>query len=299
VTSTDIIGGVNETTGAYEGVHALLGAESEVHVTPRIICVPGYTHDRPSGQANPVVAELLGIADSLRAVIIADGPNTTDAAAITYREDWGSERVYVVDPWVKVWDEDADDYVDMPASARVAGLIAKTDDEKGFWWSPSNQDLYGIGGSSRAVEFSLGDPNCRANLLNENEVTTIIHRDGYRLWGNRTCSSDAKWAFLNVVRIRDMLHESLLQAHLWAVDRNITKTYVEDVLEGVRSYGRSLIAKEAILGFSAWLDEDLNTPESIASGQIYIDFDFTPAYPAERITFRSHLVNDYISNIFD
>ena len=25
-------------------------------------------------------------------------------------------------------------------------------------------------------------------LLNENEVATIIQEDGYRLWGNRTCS---------------------------------------------------------------------------------------------------------------
>jgi phage tail sheath protein FI len=28
-----------------------------------------------------------------------------------------------------------------------------------------------------------------------------------------------------------------------------------------------------------------------------IDFDFTPPYPAEHITFRSHLVNDYLVEI--
>ena len=34
------------------------------------------------------------------------------------------------------------------------------------------------------------------------------------------------------------------------------------------------------------------------SGKIYFDFDFTPVYPAEHITFRSHLVDDYIKDIF-
>lgn len=119
-----------------------------------------------------MVAELLGIAERLRAVIIADGPNTTDAAAIDYREDWGSPRIYVVDPRVKVMKNGA--VVTEPVSARVAGLIAKIDNDRGFWWSPSNNVINGIVGSHRPVDYALGDPNARANLLNENEVATII-----------------------------------------------------------------------------------------------------------------------------
>ena len=245
--------------------------------------------------ANPVVAELLGIAERLRAVIIADGPNTTDAAAIDYREDWGSPRIYVVDPHVKVMKNGA--VVTEPVSARVAGLIAKIDNDRGFWWSPSNNVINGIVGSHRPVDFALGDPNARANLLNENEVATIIQEDGYRLWGNRTCSSDPKWAFLSVRRTADMINESLLRAHLWAVDRNITKTYVGEVTEGVNAYLRQLNAQGAILGGKCWADPDLNSPQSIQDGKIYFNFDFTPPYPAEHIIFRSHLVDDYLEEI--
>ncbi len=298
VAAGDVVGGVDGVTGAYEGVHALLSAEGVVHVKPKILCAPGYTGDRPEDLANPVVSELLSIADRLRAVIIADGPNTTDADAITYRGDWGSRRVYVVDPQVKVYDTDTAGYIDMPASARVAGIIARTDAELGFWWSPSNKLMYGIGGTSRPVDFSLGDPNSRANFLNENEVATIINQDGYRLWGNRTCSDDAKWAFLSVVRTADMMHESLQAAHLWAVDRNITKTYLEDVTEGVNAYLRHLTTIGAILGGSCWADPELNAADQIAAGKVYFDFDFTPPSPAEHVTFRSHLVNDYIEEIF-
>lgn len=298
VTAADIIGGVDAATGAYEGVHALLGSESVVHVTPRILIAPGFTHDRTGDLANPVVSELLGIADRLRAVIIADGPNTNDADAITYREDFGSARVYVVDPWMMVLDTGTNENVAMPPSARVAGIIAKSDNERGFWWSPSNREVYGIVGTARPVDFALGDPNCRANYLNGNEVTTVIRKDGYRLWGNRTCSSDQKWAFLSVRRTADMINESLLQAHLWAVDRNITKTYIDEVTEGVNAYLRHLVAVGAILGGRCYADPDLNTPDQIMAGKVYFDFDFTPPYPAEHITFRSHLVDDYIEEVF-
>ena len=286
-----IIGGVDAETGQYLGVQAFLAAESEVHVTPRILIAPEYSH-------HPAVAnELLSVAERLRAVVIADGPNMTDADAIDYRDMFGSPRLYLVDPWVKIWDAASNVEVVRPASARVAGLIAKSDAERGFWWSPSNREIRGVLGTARSVDFALGDVNARANYLNEHEVTTIIQKTGFRLWGNRTCSADPKWAFLSVRRTADMINESLLRAHMWAVDRNITKTYLEDVLEGVNAYLRHLRTVGAIINGRAWADPDLNTPDQISQGKVYIDFDFTPPYPAEHITFRSHLVNDYLVEV--
>lgn len=243
---------------------------------------------------NVVVAELLGIAEQLRAVILADGPNTTDAAAIAYAGDFGSKRVFLTDPKV-MKTATVSEY----ASAAVAGLLAKSDAERGWWWSPSNQNINGIVGTYRPIDFKLGDANARANLLNEKKIATIIRQDGYRLWGNRTLSSDAKWAFLCVVRTADIIADSLTAAHLWAVDRGITKNYVTDVVEGVNSYLRYLTNIGAILGGECWADPDLNTADQIAQGKIFFDFDFTPVYPAEHITFRSHLVDDYIKTIFE
>lgn len=302
-TMANILGGVNATNGQYEGVHAFLAAESVIGFQPRILIAPGFTHTRPEdpetpGQflANPVVSELVGIAERMRATIIADGPNTNDADAIAYAGDFGSKRVFLVDPAVlkAAGIEIATEW----ASPCVAGLIAKSDNERGFWWSPSNQNINGIVGTARAVDFVLGDSSSRANLLNEMNVATIVRQDGYRLWGNRTLSSDPKWAFLSVVRTADIINDSLLRAHLWAVDRGITKQYVEDVTEGVNAYLRHLVTIGAILGGECWADPDLNTPDQIAQGKVYFDFDFTPVYPAEHIIMRSHLVNDYISEVF-
>lgn len=301
-TVTHVVGGVDAVTGAYTGLHAFLGAQSAVHVTPKVLVAPGFTSYVTRDQAGvitgvPVVTEMVAIADRLRACIVADGPNTTDAEAVTYRELMGSKRVYVVDPHVKVWSEAANAETVDPGSARVAGIIAKSDNERGFWWSPSNREMLGILGPARPVDFALGDVASRANVLNENEVATIIHMDGYRLWGNRTCSADPKWAFLSVVRTYDMICESIQQAHLWAVDRNITRTYIEEVTGSVEAYLRHLQAQGAILGGRIYADPDLNTPEAIAAGKVYWDVAFTPPSPAERVVFRVALVNDYVTEI--
>ena len=127
---SDVIGGIDGVTGEYKGTQALLAANTEVHVTPRILIAPGFTHYTPEGLANPVVSELLGIAESLRAVIIADLPNTNETDAISYAGDFGSARVYAVYPWVKVYDVATDSIKEEPSSARVAGLIVKSDNDR-------------------------------------------------------------------------------------------------------------------------------------------------------------------------
>jgi phage tail sheath protein FI len=289
-TLTNIIGGVAAGTGQYTGISAFLGAESAVKVTPRVLIAHGFSQNAAVANA------LLTVADRLRGVVVADGPNTDDAAAIAYAGTFGSPRLYVVDPWLKVLSASGVETVE-PASARVAGLIAKSDSERGFWWSPSNQELRGVLGTARPVDFAFGDANARANLLNEANVTTVIHQNGYRLWGNRSTSLDPKWAFLSVRRTADIINESLLRAHLWAVDRNLTRTYVADVTDGLNAFIRQLKAQGAVLGGRAWADPDLNTPENLAAGKVFFNFEFTPPAPAERVTFRSQLTNDYLQEI--
>lgn len=294
-TLANVVGGVDGVTGNLEGLHALTGAESVLGKKPRILCAPGWSHQRPGDAANPVVAEAVGIATRLRAVFVADGPNTTDADALTAAGDSGSSRVLLVDPWVLA--SRAGVPVAEPSSARVAGLIARVDNAEGFWTSPSNNEIFGIVGTARAIPFELGDAASRANLLNEGKVATIVRQDGYRLWGNRSLTSDVQDVFINVRRTRDVMSDSVLRAHLWAVDRGITSGYIEEVEDGVNAFLRQLENLGAISGGRCWADPDLNTPASIQLGQVYFNIDFTPVYPAERITFQTELKNDYLQEV--
>lgn len=249
--------------------------------------------------ANPIVAELVAIADRLRAIVVADGPNSTDEDAIEYRGDWGSKRVYIVDPQVLVYDTTLDSNVSKPASARVCGLISRMDREKGFWWSPSNQLINGIVGVARPIDFNISDPNTQANLLNENEIATIIREDGFRLWGNRTTASDPLWAFLSVRRTADMIYESIEAAYLWAVDRPLTANNILEVAESVRAYLRHLKAVGAIIDGTAWIDPELNTPAELQAGKLYVSFDIEPPAPLEHLIFHAHRNGSYYAEIVE
>ena len=272
-------------TNIEAAIQKLLDAESVLGLTPRIIVAPEFSNQKTTADA------LISVADKLRAIAYADGPNTSDAAAVNYATQFGSARLAVIDPWL------VKDGVAHAPSAAWAGATAKSDYDRGFWWSPSNLEVLGFEGTARPVGFRLGDATAPANLLNEANVTTVINQNGNRLWGNRSTSADPKFAFISVRRTADLINDSILRTHLWAVDRNISRTYLEDVAESVNAYIATLTNLGAILGGRCWPDPDLNTPANISQGKVFFSFEFTPPYPAESITFRSILVNDFITEI--
>ncbi len=281
---------------ARSGVHALANAKSELGVTPRILAAPGWTHQRPEDAVNPVATELQIVAERLRAVYIVDGPNLTDAEAITVAGELG-DRAYLVDPHAKVWDAASSSYLSEPASGRVAGVIARTDAEFGVHHSPSNKTIGGVAGAARPITFGVSDQTSQASQLNEANVATIVRQDGFRLWGNRTCASDPLWAFLAVRRTADIIYDSVEAALLWAIDRPFSQQLLRDVAESVEAYLRRLKAGGAVLGGRVWLDPELNTAESLAAGKLYLDFDFEPAGPLEGLTVRARRNGDYYDEL--
>jgi phage tail sheath protein FI len=287
-----IIGGTR-ITGERTGAQALLDGKPRFNAQPRLLCAPGWSNKQP------VATALDGLATKLRAVAIIDGPDTDDEAAYAYAGEFGSKRVYLVDPGLKVWDTEINGEVIVPASAYVAGLFARTDKEYGFWASPSNKEFLGVIGTSRPVEFLDGDDTCRANLLNASQITTIIRDGGYRLWGNRTRSADPKWEFVTRVRTLDIVMDAILYAHKWAVDRSITKTYVKDVTNGLDAFCRHLKALGAIVNFEVYPDRELNTADQLEQGRVYWNIRFTDVPPAENPQFRVEVTNEWITEVLD
>lgn len=287
-----IIGGV-QAHGKRTGLQALLDGKSRFNAQPRLLVTPKHSATQAVGTA------LVALADKLRGLAILDGPNTTDEAVMAYAENFGAKRAYLVDPGVQYWDTTADATVDAPGSAWVAGLFAWTDSEYGFWASPSNKEFVGITGTTRPIEFLDGDETCRANLLNNANITTIIRDDGFRLWGNRTLSSDPKWAFVTRVRTMDIVMDAILYGHKWAVDRSITATYIKDVTEGLQAFMRDLKAQGAIINFEVFADPELNTASQLEQGKVYWNIRFTDVPPAENPNFRVEVTNQWLTEVLD
>ncbi|WP_339433080.1 phage tail sheath family protein [Pseudomonas sp. EA_65y_Pfl2_P78] len=287
-----IIGGVL-ASGQRTGLQALIDGKSLFNAQPRLLIAPGHT------ATQAVATAIDSVAQKLRAIGIIDGPGTTDEAAMAYADNFGSRNLYMVDPGVKYWDTVTSSTVDAPGSAWAAGLFAWTDAEYGFWASPSNKELTGITGTGRAVEYLDGDETCRANLLNNANITTIIRDDGYRLWGNRTLSSDPKWAFVTRVRTLFILMDAVQAGHKWAVDRSITKTYVSDVTNGLNAFMGDLKAQGAIINFEVFPDTELNTASQIAQGKVYWRIRFTDVPPAENPNFLFEVTDQWMTEVLE
>lgn len=292
-TLANVVGDETAQTGAW----ALLTAGNVTGQIPRILAAPGFSKPSDPAMINPVVTALLAVAARQRGVVIADGPNTTEANAITYAGNFGQDRLYLVDPAVTVYDSTSAAYVTRPASGYVCGVLSRMDNEKGFWWSPSNQILEGVTGTARPITFAISSTETEANRLNEANVATVIRESGFRLWGNHSTASDPLWTFLPVRRTADMIYESIEQGMLWAMDRPFSQQLLLDLRDSVQAYLDTLIARGAILGGKVWLDPELNTETTLKAGKLYLDFDIEPPAPLEHLTFRAHREGSYYEEL--
>ncbi len=268
------------------GINALLTSAQINQVTPRILIAPDYS-------ANDYIAEQLEVVtNKLRGVGYIDSPRgATPADVVNRRQRYGG-RMEILRP--RVYSTSDVSGLSRPYSAIAAGLRARIDNEKGFWWSKSNQNIYGITGLEQVDDFIIGETNCTANLLNASQVSTIIRYDGFRHWGNYLCSLSPQWSFACVRRTADVIEDSIARAMMTDfIDRPIDLHLGTDVVESINAYLHKLEEQGAINGGRAWLDEELNTKESLAAGNLYINVDFGPKSPAQTITLMYRINNDY------
>lgn len=288
-TTSNIIGGTN-ASGKYTGMKALLAAQSQLKVKPRILGVPGL-------DTLPVATALISIAQQLRgfAYLSANGCKTKEEAT-AYRENFGAREAMVIWPDFLQWSTSTNTTVTAPAVARALGLRAKLDQEVGWHKTLSNIPVDGVTGISADVFWDLQNPATDANYLNGNEVTTLINESGFRFWGSRTCTDDPLFAFENYTRTAQVLADSIADAHLWAMDKPMHSSLVRDILEGINAKFRELVAGGYILGGSAWYDEEANSATTLKEGKLFIDYDYTPVPPLEDLTLRQRITDRYLAN---
>lgn len=288
VTDADIIGAVDAITGQHTGLQALLAARSQLGIKPRILGAPGL-------DSQAVATELVSIADQLRGFtyVRAAGAETAEAAVL-YRNNFGSKRCMVIWPDFLGFNVDTNATETFTATARALGVRARADNEVGWHKTLSNIPVNGVTGLSKDVPWDLQNPNTVAGYLNSKEVTTLINERGYRFWGSRTCSADPLFAFESATRTGDILADTIADAHLWAIDKPMSKTLIRDILEGINAKFRELKANGYIVDANAWVDPELNTELQLADGQLNISYDYTPVPPLEQLNFYQKITTSYL-----
>lgn len=295
IAASHIIGTV-AADGSRTGLKALEDTYSLFGFNAKILIAPGYA------TLNAVTTELVAMADKLRAVTLIDAPaGVTVQQAIEGRGPAGTinfntsnARAVLCYPHLRVYDPRTDSERLEPFSARLAGVMCKTDMEQGYWWSPSNHEISGIVGVERAITARVNDPQSEANLLNEAGIVTVFNSfgTGYRVWGNRS----AAWPsvthpknFINVRRTADVLHESVEYAMLQFIDRPINDALIDDIRGSVNAFIRTLVGRGALIDGSCTYDPAKNPPTELAAGHLVFDLAFMPPTPAERISFESFI----------
>lgn len=289
-TTSNIIGGADEN-GRYTGMKALLTAQAVTGVKPRILGVPGL-------DSLEVATALAGICQQLRAFgyISAYGCKSI-AEAIAYRDNFSQRELMLIWPDFLAWDTTGNVSTTAHATARALGLRAKIDTETGWHKTLSNVGVNGVTGISASVFWDLQAPGTDADLLNEAGVTTLVRKDGFRFWGNRSCSDDPLFLFENYTRTAQVLADTMAEAHMWAVDKPVTATLIRDIVEGIKAKFRELKANGYIIDADCWYDESANDKETLKAGKLYIDYDYTPVPPLEDLTLRQRITDKYLVNL--
>lgn len=286
-TTTNVIGGVT-AGGQYTGMKALLAAEAQLGVRPRILGVPGL-------DSLPVATELVLIAQKLRGFAYASAWDcSTVSEATAYRENFGARELMTIWPDFVNWDATLN--ADAPASAiaRALGLRAKLDEQVGWHKTLSNVAVNGVSGLSRDIYWDLQNPATDAGLLNAADVTTLIRRDGFRFWGSRTCSDDPLFAFENYTRTAQVLADTMAEGQFWAIDKPMHPSLVRDIVEGINAKFRDLVRLGYLIGGECWYDEAANDKDTLKAGKLYLDYDYTPVPPLENLGLRQRITDRYL-----
>ncbi|MEW5561387.1 phage tail sheath protein [Enterobacter asburiae] len=289
-TISNIIGTTDEN-GKYTGMKALLTALAVTGVKPRILGVPGL-------DSLEVATALASVAQKLRAFAYVNAWGCkTLSDAIDYRENFSQRELMVIWPDFLAWDTTANATDTLYASAIALGLRAKIDNDTGWHKTLSNVGVNGVTGISASVYWDLQEPGTDADLLNEAGVTTLIRKDGFRFWGNRTCSDDPLFLFENYTRTAQVLADTIAEAHMWAMDKPITATLIRDIIDGINAKFRELKTLGYIVDATCWFDETANDAETLKAGKLLLDYDYTPVPPLENLSLRQRITDKYLANL--
>jgi phage tail sheath protein FI len=195
-------------------------------------------------------------------------------------------------PWVQVFDPVLKKTVAQPPSGYVAGLVARTDSERGIHKAPANETLRGVTG----LKYTL--TKAEQSALNPRGINLI--RDfgdlGIKVYGARTLSSDPEWKYINVRRLFLNVRETIEKGTEWAVFEPNNEVLWGNLKRNISAYLKTMLQRGALAGttpeeaFYVICDKSNNPQEMIDQGMVSIDIGIAPLKPAEfvQINIQQH-----------
>ena len=274
------------------GAKALAKAPAHTGFKPKIIGAPELDDTE-------VTAELVVAANVLEGFVYASAGGAEEISALTsYKNGFGQKNLMLVDNECMVLGASKNQET-AATIARILGARAMLDQKIGVHKSISNTEIQGVSALKYPRSFGLLDINSEANTINNLNVTTIIRENGFRVWGNRTCSADPIWAFEPTVRVASVIKETIAESFLWAMDKPMHPSLMIDIINTINAKLAEKVYKGWLLGAQVFIDPKKIEKERVSNGIFAFDYEFTVAPPLENIELNQHVSDRFIVNLTD
>jgi len=225
-----------------------------------------------------------------RMAIIDPLPDLSPQEVKKWREadtNYDSKYAALYYPWVTIGCPDGKP-MNIPPSGHMAGVYARSDNERGVHKAPANEVVRGA--LAAVTPITKGEQDT-LNPIGVNCIRSFTGR-GVRVWGARTLSSDAAWRYVNVRRLFNFVEKSIEQGTQWVVfepnDADLWAKIRRDIgafLTGLWRDGMLFGATPAE-AFFVKCDAELNPQDVRDRGQLFIEVGIAPVKPAEFVIFR-------------
>jgi uncharacterized protein len=295
IDSGDIIG----TEAAKTGIYALDKADIF-----NLLCIPAPNSEGAaaidSHYSTVYTAAAIYCKEKRRAMLLVDPPNDWNSPrnAVTGIDSLSlsrNENAAIYYPLIRSPDPEEDSrYRTFAPCGVVAGIIARTDAQRGIWKAPAGIDAILTGVPELGYKMT-DEENGSLNPLGINSLR-VMPGVGRVVWGARTLKGADRlanqWKYLPIRRTALYIEESLYRGTQWAVFEPNDEPLWAQIRLNVGAFMHDLFSKGAFQGSTpkdAYLvkcDKETTTQYDIDRGIVNIVVGFAPLKPAEFIMIK-------------
>jgi phage tail sheath protein FI len=288
VRSTDASAGARGARSLHQGFHAL----EEVELF-NLLCLPGMADGE-------VVSAATDYCRDRGALLLVDAPlraeTSTQLLAALAGGGWPrSSHAAIFHPWTYVEGGDGKRHLAPPCGA-IAGLLARTDGERGVWKAPAGSHAR----LERVRALHLNVEEAEAAQLGRHGINCLrmVPTLGAVCWSMLTRQADGEpmpeLAQVPVRRMANFLEDSLVPALEWTrFERNDARLWAhvaaqaEAFMHGLFTAGAFKGASEGEAYFVR-CGTDTVRSEDLGHGRVGIELGFAPSKPGEFVRVQVH-----------
>lgn len=215
-------------------------------------------------------------------------PGLLPGEALDFRNLRSSTHAAIYYPWITVSHPVDDARIDVPPAAYMAGVWARTDNDRGVIKAPANEVV------RSALDLETRVNKAQQALLNPEGVNCLrfFPGPGFLTYGARTISDDPEWKYLNIRRYFNYVEKSIDEGTQWAVFEINGPALWDSVRHTIEGFllnewrSGALLGAKPSEGFFVRCDSSTMTSDDLDQGRLICIVGICAAKPAEFVIFR-------------